>query len=54
MHTIAEDAIAKQETYVTSDPRTPGKGRLIAEQKGIGHQTWLEMAIHEAVERETR
>lgn len=32
----------------------PAKARAIAEQKGIGYQTWLKMAIHEAVERETR
>lgn len=37
--------------------RVPAKdlerARLIAERKGIGYQTWLKMAIHEAVERET-
>lgn len=28
------------------------KARSIAERRGIGYQTWLKMAIHEAVERE--
>jgi predicted DNA binding CopG/RHH family protein len=48
----------KPQSAVSIHLRVPAndlkKARLIAEQKGIGYQTWLKMAIHEAVERETR
>lgn len=47
----------KPQTAVSIHLRVPAKdlerARSIAERKGIGYQTWLKMAIHEAVERET-
>src|SRR5919106_6837902 len=47
----------KPPTAVSIHLRVPAKdlerARSIAERKGIGYQTWLKMAIHEAVERET-
>ena len=45
------------QTAVSIHLRVPtkdlGRARSIAQRKGIGYQTWLKMAIHEAVERET-
>ena len=47
----------KQQAGVSIHLRVPDndleRARSIAERKGIGYQTWLKMAIHEAVERET-
>lgn len=55
---IAAILSRKSQAAVSIHLRVPAndleKARLIAEQKGIGYQTWLKMAIHEAVERETR
>ena len=47
----------RTQTAVSIHLRVPTKylerARSIAQRKGIGYQTWLKMAIHEAVERET-
>lgn len=55
---IAAILSRKSQSAVSIHLRVPAndlkKARLIAEQKGIGYQTWLKMAIHEAVERDTR
>ena len=48
----------KPQNAVSIHLRVPAKdlerARSIAERKGIGYQTWLKMAIHEAVEREIK
>ncbi len=48
----------KAQNAVSIHLRVPAKdlerARSIAERKGIGYQTWLKMAIHEAVEREIK
>lgn len=55
---IAAILSRKSESAVSIHLRVPAndlqRARLIAEQKGIGYQTWLKMAIHEAVERESQ
>ena len=54
---IAAILSRKPQSAVSIHLRVPAqdleRARSIAERKGIGYQTWLKMAIHQAVERES-